>query len=457
MTTIFGNTITEPKVAFSFEKDQLTLYSAPEHVSLPDDSIIGVAINTSKKYYFRLLSDTCKYISSIPIIGNIHIKTIYYVEDYQDCQMYEAIILSFPVLDFFLADVLLKKNNPSVSEENKCHIWTYHSTFKGRAISLIFSTQRDSVDSTNFKYTWRAQLKICSEQPFEPDFAYEVVRYVQGLFSFIYNRADIVVGNVVLSGTKTYFRPKNPEFRTNNLEEHSCPIQSSLKFTESFSDNTPDFLNYLPNNHIGLALFETKFDRLIHMLFDDKILFYPLMKAEKGIYNLGRILYLNYHFEHYFKLIESLYPSAKVIVVYNKKKLANKNDNKKVSELRLALRLIYVFDPNLMTERNYKNAKVIRLGSFKWDGVCGILNDYYPADCIYDIVEHYTRWRNAEAHVNDLPLDDPQAFIESVRFVESMNYCVVLKIAGYSNEEIHLIIDRLLFAQNHGVSLPTAQ
>mgnify|MGYP003398785328 CR=1 FL=1 len=71
MTTIFGNTVTEPKVAFSFEKDQLTLYIAPEHVSLPDDSIIGVAINTSKKYYFKLLGDTCKYISSIPIITNI--------------------------------------------------------------------------------------------------------------------------------------------------------------------------------------------------------------------------------------------------------------------------------------------------------------------------------------------------------------------------------------------------
>ena len=457
MTTIFGNTVTEPKVAFSFEKDQLTLYIAPEHVSLPDDSIIGVAINTSKKYYFKLLGDTCKYISSIPIITNISITTIYYVEDYLDGSMYEAIILSFPALDFFLADVLLKKNNPSISEENKCHIWTYNSTFRNRTLTLIFSTRRDSVDSSNYKYTWRAQLKICSTQPFEPDFAYEVVRYVQGFFSFIYNRSDIVVGNVILLGTKTNLRPKNPEFKTNNIEEHSCPIQSTLKFTESFSDNSHDFLNYFPNNHIGFALFETKFDRLIHMLFGDKILFCPLMKAERDIYNLGRILYLNYHFEHYFKLIESLYPSAIVTVVYNMKKLANKNDKKKVSELRLALRLIYVFDPNLMTERNYKDARVIRLGVFKWDGVGGILNDYYPADCIYDIVEHYTRWRNAEAHVNNLPLDDSHAFIESVRFVESMNYCVVLKIAGYTDEEIHLIIDRLLFAQTHGTSPPTAQ
>ena len=34
MSTIIGNTITEPKVAFSFENDQLTLYCGLDPVSL---------------------------------------------------------------------------------------------------------------------------------------------------------------------------------------------------------------------------------------------------------------------------------------------------------------------------------------------------------------------------------------------------------------------------------------
>lgn len=453
MTTIFGNTITDPKIAFSFEKDLLTLYAGLAPVSLAGkESIIGAAINTPYKYYFKIPSTEHQLM-----IGNINVSTIYYIEGFEEGQKYSQMTFSFPALDYFLANALFEKNNLSLTTEDKCYNWEYECKFRDHTLSFLFTTQRESVDSTNYKYTWRGLLRISCEQLFDTDFAYQVARYVQGLFSFVYNRADIVIGNVTLLGTKTYFRLKDPELKTNSVEEHSCLTQSTLKFTESFSDNARGFLNYEPNKHIGITLFETKFDILLRMLFEDKILFYPLTEADKKTYNLGRILYLNYMFEHYFKLVDSLYPSGKVVVVYNKKKESDKNDKKKVSELCLALRLMYVFDPNLITERKYKNAKIIRLNDFQWDGVCGILNNYYSNDRSYELIEHYTRWRHAEAHVNDLPLDDPLAFIESVRLVECMNYCVVLKIAGYSVEDIRSIIDRLLFDQNHGAPLPPQQ
>lgn len=99
------------------------------------------------------------------------------------------------------------------------------------------------------------------------------------------------------------------------------------------------------------------------------------------------------------------------------------------------------------------------MSDIKWNGTNTIF-DYYNDDSFREkLISSYVEWRNAEAHAKefDLSSKDPQILIESIRFVECMNYCVVLKIAGYSDEDIRSVIDRLLFDQKHRTPLPQQQ
>lgn len=452
MSTILGNTITEPKVAFSFENDQLTLYCGLDPVSLlGKDSIIGTAINTPYKYYFRLPSVDCQ-----AMIGNVHIETLYYLEGFEDNQGYNQMTFSFPALDYFLANILFEKSNQSFTAESKCCIWKYECNFKNRDLSLLFSTQRKSVDSTNYKYTWCGKLDVRCEQSFDSDFAYHVVQYVRGLFSFIYNRADIVIGKVSLSGTKVHFKSRVSELKTNNdVEKHSSPVHCTLRFTETFNNSRHDFLNFNTERHIGFSIFASKFDELIRIIFNDKVTFSELTQVQRLVYDLNHVLTINRAFEHYFKYLDDSFKNEGIITT----KCKIEKDYK-VSDLTLANKLRYIYNPNtLIGKEQRKGVEIIRMSDIKWNGTNTIF-DYYNDDSFREkLISSYVEWRNAEAHAKefDLSSKDPQILIESIRFVECMNYCVVLKIAGYSDEDIRSVIDRLLFDQKHRTPLPQQQ
>lgn len=454
MKTIFGNTVTDPKVAFSFEEEQLTLYAGLNPVSLAGkNSIIGSAINTPYKYYFRL-----PYIDYQSAIGNIHVNTIYYIEGFEEDQKYSQMIFSFSALDYFLANVLFEKNNPSPTPEDKCNDWRYECNFRGHTLSFLFTTQRKSVDSTNYKYTWRGILRITCEQPFDTDFAYQVARYVQGLFSFIYNRSDILLGNVVLLGYKNDSK-NNIESEMNEMSEveaHKLTVRSTLCFSELFTNTAPDFCKYNPEKHVGLTTLEPKFGKLICMLFDDKILFSQLTQAEKKVYDLKYILCINFAFEYYYTLLDKYFGNSDIVVT----KCGEEEKTIQISKLTLSNKLIYIFNPNYLLGRDQRNGiQIVNIDKVRWNGISGILSCYYDESLCNKLIDCYVEWRNAEAHAKNYNLSskNPQELIESLRLVECMNYSVILRMAGYSDEEARSIIDRLLFDQGHGHPLPSQQ
>lgn len=453
---IFGNTITDPKVAFSFEGDQLTLYAGLTPVSLVGkESITGAAINTPYKYYFRLPSIDCQ-----SMIGNIHVNTIYCVEGFEGDQRYSQMIFSFPALDYFLANVLFEKNQPSLITEDKEYNWKYECNFRGQALSFLFTTQRESIGSTNYKYTWRGMLRISCEQSFDTDFAYQVARYVQELFSFIYNRADIALGNVVLLGHEKDSN-KNIESEMNEMskvkvEVHKPTVRSTLCFSELFTNAAPDFCKYNPEKHVGLTNLESKFGKLICMLFDDKILFSQLTQAEKKVYDLKHILCINFDFEYYYTLLDKYFCNSEKVVT----KCSEQEKSIQISKLTLSNKLIYIFNPNYLLGRDQRNGiQIVNIDEVRWNGISGILSCYYDESLCNKLIDCYVEWRNAEAHAKDYNVlsKNPQELIESLRFVECMNYSVVLRMAGYSDDEARSIIDRLLFDQRHVRHLPSLQ
>lgn len=77
-----------------------------------------------------------------------------------------------------------------------------------------------------------------------------------------------------------------------------------------------------------------------------------------------------------------------------------------------------------------------------WAGVKPILSEYF-ADDVKDLANVANQWRNELAH-EKREYEPGHQVIVSVRLVEHLNYCIVLRIAGYSDDNIKAIVEKIL-------------
>ena len=86
----------------------------------------------------------------------------------------------------------------------------------------------------------------------------------------------------------------------------------------------------------------------------------------------------------------------------------------------------------------YKNKKVID-GYDGWSPVKPILKDWFGND--YELLMKAANdWRNELAHEKRSYEPDLNT-VKAVRLVEHLNYCIVLRKAGYNDDEISAILE----------------
>lgn len=303
MTTMFFQTTTEPKIDFSFENGQVTLYGDISSVA-GNKSILGInKANSMEYYYFKLLWNIPATTAPIPIGVKYYVK-----EHFNDEQEYNEIIFSFPELDLFLANDLMSMK--ITQSRFNCHEDEYRCGLKDHDLRLNFYAELDSTKN-NYKYPYvrSGKLSVTSEQTFDADFAFLVVERIRGLFSFIYSQKDISIENVILKGHHEYLRPINicQKNGNNNLECHPIEISSILYPQETYNSSTTGLETFYPTKYptkyVDFSIFKGNIKELIQMAFDDKIIFYDLTKAERNEYGLKHTLWVNYCFEHYCKEI----------------------------------------------------------------------------------------------------------------------------------------------------------
>lgn len=462
MTTMFFHTNTEQKIDFSFENGQVTLYGDISSVA-GRDVIYGVdkanPLNPPL-YYFKLTSP----VPSVkhPFDGSLTISVEYYIYDFHP--EYNEIVFSFPALDLFLANHLM---GMKITERQKnCHEDGYQCSFDGHNLRLQFNAeQENTINNYNYPYVRSGKLSVKSEQNFDANFAFLVVERIRGLFSFIYSQKDISIENVILKGHHEYLRPINicQKNGNNNLECHPIEISSILYSQETYNSSTTGLETFYPTKYptkyVDFSIFKGNIKELIQMAFDDKIIFYDLTKAERNEYGLKHTLWVNYCFEYYFE--EMSKNSADKIV-------SKRGKSVDVCELRsLRNKLFYIYNPiklkgnedrcfnerysktnpikENMVERIVKGNENVDNG---WKGLEIILKKYldepYCGISFEKLIDLYIKFRNAHAHgaiVYELKSKDYRHIVHSIRFVECMNYCLVLKLAGYADGKISCIID----------------
>lgn len=443
MTTMFFHTDTEPKIDFSFENGQVTLYGDTSSVA-GKDFIYGVDKASSiTPYYFKLINHIPR-INQDPLFNRgLSIGVKYYIEDYN--QRYNEIIFSFPILDFFLAKYLMKLNQNAFIN---CHEDEYHCRCENHDLQLNFYAKLECI-SNNYKYVGSGKLRVKSEQPFEPDFTFRVVERIRGLFSFMYDRTDIFIGNVILNGHHEILRKNNTGHGNDNdnLERYTKPVFSTLYHSETNYSIADEFKYLNPFKDVDFSKLKNSIESLICMVFND----------ETASSVFIHILSVNYRFEFYFRLIAERLNDEVVIggtnyPVHRLDKLKNK--------------LFYIIRPDSLVgmsarvnrgDDRYRplcgdisEVRKREIGEDKidWSGLHVILHKYlvepYCDMRWEDLIELYIKLRDKIAHgyaPHELLLRDLRHSLHSIRIVDCMNYCLVLKMAGYSDETISNIID----------------
>lgn len=435
MTTMFFQTNTDPKVDFSFENGQVTLYGNISSIE-GKDFIYGVDKANPLNpllYFFKLMSPIPS--DNNPFDRGLPISVEYYIYDYNS--RYNEIIFSFPFLDFFLAKFLIGL------EQDKngfihCHEDEYQCKFHNHDLFLKFYAKMEKYELSNyrFSYTSSGKLRVRSEQNFDTDFAFQVIRYIHGLFSFIYRRADISVGKVELIGSKNV--------KIDN-QEMCMSSKSILVPQESYNESDFDYRSFDPSKDVDFSVLKTNFTKLINMNFYGEILFCYLTKYEQKSYDLKHVLWINFCFDHYFDIFTKTFNC----VIKFRKDNEDRDRDIDVSMLKdLINRLTYIYNPDFLINKNDRCARGRIVETLtEWRGCIIILNKHCRIPFV-DLMEEYINCRNAHAHGNikyDLRLKDPQVIVNAIRIVEAMNYCMVLRLAGYSNETICDIIDNNYF------------
>ena len=77
-----------------------------------------------------------------------------------------------------------------------------------------------------------------------------------------------------------------------------------------------------------------------------------------------------------------------------------------------------------------------------WASLSEVLLEWFGVD-VSDLADAANEWRNELAHEKREYCPDVKA-IRAIRLVEHLNYCIILRKAGYSNEEIKNIIQEIL-------------
>lgn len=77
-----------------------------------------------------------------------------------------------------------------------------------------------------------------------------------------------------------------------------------------------------------------------------------------------------------------------------------------------------------------------------WASLSEVLSEWFGID-VKELAKAANDWRNGLAHEKREYCPDVKV-VHAIRLVEHLNYCIILRKAGYNNEEIKNILEGVL-------------
>lgn len=436
--------------------EKITVYFGDEGVALPDhmNKIIvkRLGVLTDGLILYKLsvpLFNTCAIMDGDPLVnvaqGTQNSDVDYYIRDYKPESTYTEMRLQFAELNYFLpstgrAEITDKQ---IILSREKDQIYNFDIIFKGSEINISFEAKTKATSNCQVNTETYSELTLKFPETSDMDFLIELYIRTRNFFAFVCNRQNIalrdamLIGSYMGKGLDEEKRVVDKEYRT---QQKICFNQKYLEPLESTKNS---------KKVLSIGCFASKLQELFQLFFEKEGEEEALVNSGsihrsfkyRNLIDLEHSLHITATFEYYVRAILPEMSSALTIeFIEDMKKLLDEyisstsgKKKAKAQSFRKGLKPQISLEEKILKAYN---------GYGDWASLSEVLLEWFGGD-VSDLADAANKWRNELAHEKREYCPDVKA-IRAIRLVEHLNYCIILRKAGYSNEEIKNIIQEIL-------------
>jgi len=354
--------------------------------------------------------------------GNITCLVDYYVMDYDSGVSFTHMGFSFAELDSFYPSTRMYKRSckkykfSRKAERNE--LFSFECS--DREVSLFVDTfvvcSSRSLSKCIVETKTRLVLKFTETNDF--GFFMGLYTIVHNFFSFIYNRRNISLCSATLSDS----RPSPQTIVVIDKYKHESEEKTILPLFGAFSSHLKE---------------------LFQLFLDDKYDIFSIHPSSslRNYFDLGHCLSIMSAFEYYHRTFLPAISSPSTVTFYeDMKKLVQNYIDESSGRIKTKAK---EFHKSIRPEISLgQRITKVYNGYEGWKSVKTILSGWFGED-VSGLADIANEWRNELAH-GKREFEPNKNVITATRLVEHLNYCMVLREAGYTDDEIELIIENIL-------------
>ena len=381
-----------------------------------------------------------KYVSCFNQIRSVD----FFIENFQEHSEYTEMRLQFPELDYFIPSIgrATVTKQEVVFSRLKESLYSFDVKYADTEVYVSFDTKMEG--TTNVRNTAKTISEISLKFPKTANLDYLKGLYegVRSCFVFVCNRQNIGLRSAILIGEYPRKRNKNGK-----IVEVVGYTQQEIIFSQKYLEPLEDEKKI--KKVLNSRLFSTNLKELFQMFLEQSAegtaivngsSIHPSFKY-RNLIDLEQSLHITAAFEYYVRTLLPEISSNETIEFLNDMqvlveeyiKTVTGKKKKKAKDFKKSLR------PQISLEE--KIMKVYE-GYLNWPPLKSVLSEWFGED-ISDLAKAANLWRNELAHEKREYQPDIKT-IDAVRFVEHVNYCIILRYAGYADEQIKEIVSDVL-------------
>lgn len=457
-TTIVGQIkISDSLYPYSYNKteEKITVYLGNHFVSLPEDTDTFVGqkyeTQTEDKTLYKLCFPFSNEYMSIEegsivyySLGNKISPVDYIIENYKENSRYSEIRFQFPELNYFIPSInraTIENQQIVISrlaEELLCFDFEYQNII----VNITFLSKMNCRKNVKATIETISEVKVKFAETDDIEFIRSLYEIIRCFFAFICNRKNIGLRKAVLVGKYPY--KKNQEGKI--VEVYSSTTQEII-FSQKFLE--PEENDSIVAKTPHYSLFSEKISELFKLFSTEVNEYGPIVNSNsihhsikyRNLIDLEQSLHITATFEFYLKTLLPEISSQSTLDFFHDledllEKYIEENKGKKREKAKEFKKRL---NPNVALKD-----KIIKVynGYSTWEPLKPILIEFFGEN-ISGIAETANLWRNELAH-EKREYQPSEDVIRAVRLIEHINYCIVLRKAGYNDEQIKNIVSEIL-------------
>lgn len=436
---------------FEQETERVTIYTGTNLTKLPNevDKIVGQKLG--------MLAGGCTlYKLGVPLSNDFpanqanQVRYIdYLIENYQENCKYTEMRFHFPELDYFMPSARIFN-----CDEKQCMfskvidtVCAFSIQYHGSEISVSFNIKATSNIGVKAKVESVSEVVLKFSDTDDLEFLIDLYFATRAFFTFVFNRQNIGLRSAIIIGKypRKTIKDRKPVDIVSFTEQK---LVLSQRYLEALEEDKQ--IAKVPK----IGLFFPKIKELFQLFFEENVgdsavvdwsSIHSSFKYRNFI-DLKQSLHITAAFEYYVRTQLPEISSKDTIDFYDdiKNLLDEYIKNNKGAKRRKAKSFRKLLIPQVsLKEKILKSYNGYSTADGQtWEPLKPILSKWFGEN-IEELAGVANLWRNELAH-EKREFEPDESVIAAIRLIEHINYCIVLRRAGYNDTQIKAIISDIL-------------